>query len=219
MDPIYDSGYSGLMKNRLLFCVVPIIAFGLFGTFAESRVSQPRALSASEHVLSQSGNHSSGSLDYAFTTIMNRLFGGLVMTAHAQQSDPEVQASIEYVNNLIEDCVFDHGYQCAEVAGDTFLEPASEAKRIPGRWLEAWPAALTALVTSQDLSTEQKLLRHYKIGFAEDETHYLILFDALSLPRIEDGKPAGLMSASIGKSMKIWVDKATLSVTDMKFLR
>ncbi len=143
----------------------------------------------------------------------------LVMTAQAQQSDPEVQASIDYVNNLTEDCVFDHGYSCAEVAGDTFLQPDSEARRIPGRWLEAWPAALTALVTSDDLSTEQKLLRHYKIGFAEDETHYLILFDALTLPRLEDGKVVGLMSAAIGKSTKVWVDKKTLSVTDMKFLR
>jgi len=80
-------------------------------------------------------------------------------------------------------------------------------------------ARLTALVTSDELSTEQKLLRHYKIGFAEDDTHYLVLFDALSLPMIEDGEVVGIMQSTIGKSTKIWVDKNSLAVTDMKFLR
>jgi len=133
--------------------------------------------------------------------------------------DADVQAAVNYVNEMTETCVLDHGYKCAPVVGDDFLKIESEAKRIPGPWLEAWPAALTALVTSNELTTEQKLLRHYKIGFAEDETHYLVLFDALSLPLIEDGEITGILQNSIGKSTKVWVDKNSLAVTDMKFLR
>ena len=141
------------------------------------------------------------------------------MPLAADEQDAGRQAAIDYVNGLASDCTYDHGYQCAEIQGDDFLAPDSEARRVPGPWLEAWPAALTALVTSSELSTEQKQLRHYKIGFAEDETHYIVLFDALSLPMIEDGEVVGILQSGIGLGTKVWVDKKTLSVTDMKFLR
>lgn len=141
------------------------------------------------------------------------------MTVEAESPDADTQAAMDYVNGLTEDCVYDHGYTCADVAGDDFLKLESEDRRIPGPWLEAWPAALTALVTNEELTTEQKTLRHYKVGFAEDEKHFIVLFDALSLPRIEDGEVVGLLSSSIGVGSKVWIDKKTLSVTDMKFLR
>ena len=64
-----------------------------------------------------------------------------------------------------------------------------------------------------DLTSEQKDLKHYRIGFSEDGDQYVVLFRGLLLPEIVDGRPRGVLRAVFGRSTQYWIDKGTLKIT------
>jgi len=130
-----------------------------------------------------------------------------------------VQRSMEYVAGLDDHCVYDHGYRCVAVAEDDFTQLDPDRSWTPGPWLEAWSVTYRDFLDIEEMSREQKRLKHYKIGFTENETQYIVLYQGLLLPRLEQGEPVGVMRATYGLTTKYWVSKRTLAIDQRLFLR
>lgn len=141
----------------------------------------------------------------------NQSYGG--------QMQESVQKSIDYVRNMQADCVLDHGYQCRQAEEDDFLSLDADRSMVPGPYLKAWHICYGDFQAIAELTDEQKELRHYKIGFSENEAHFIVLFQGLLLPQIVDGNPVGTIRATFGLSTKYWVDKSTLEISQRLFLK
>ena len=135
----------------------------------------------------------------------------------AQQED--VLRSIDYVNRLSDRCTYTDGYVCTELREDNFLSADSEQRLVPGVYLHAWKVAWRDFVSLDNLTSQQKELKHYRIGFTENDQHYIVLFRALLLPRLVDGKPQEVMQVTYGQSTKYWIEKDTLAISDRKYLK
>ena len=118
-----------------------------------------------------------------------RILWGLACSlpvAMASAADP-LAAGREYAKGL-DGCGLDHGYVCVEPREEDFLSLEADQRMLPGNWLKAWQAAWTDFLAIEDLEAEQREPRHYKFGFAESETAYIVHFQPLLLPRMENGK-------------------------------
>ncbi len=130
-----------------------------------------------------------------------------------------VKQSNEYVESLSGDCVYDHGYRCIEPSGSDFSAPESDRELLPGPYLEAWSASYRDFLDIAEMTSEQKRLRHYKIGFGETDTQYIILYQGLLLPTLENGEVTGTMRATYGISTRYRINKETLEIDERLFLR
>lgn len=140
------------------------------------------------------------------------------VVCNAGMKDP-IQQSLDYINGLDVNCVYDHGYQCIDVTEDDFLTQRENREWIPGPYLQAWAVCYEDFLKLQELDDQQKQLKHYKLGFTENESEYIVLFQGLLLPQVEDGKVIGLLRSTFGLSTKYWVDKKTLTINQRLFLR
>ncbi len=143
----------------------------------------------------------------------------IVSCNHVMAEQEDVLRSRDFVRGLSATCTYTDGYVCAELREDDFLTPDSERRLVPGAYLAAWEVARRDFSSLDDLTREQKDLKHYRIGFTENDRHYVILFRALLLPRLVDGKPQGVMQVTYGQTTKYWIDKTTLMISDRKFLK
>ena len=141
-----------------------------------------------------------------------------VNNSYGAEMQESTQKSIEYVRNLQTDCVLDHGYRCIEIEEDNFLGLEADRRMVPGPYLTAWQICYEDFKTIPELTDEQKELKHYKIGFTQNESHIIVLFQGLLLPEIVDGKPVGTIRSVFGLSTKYWVDKRTLEISERLFL-
>ncbi|HSH43819.1 MAG TPA: hypothetical protein VK973_16985 [Arenicellales bacterium] len=130
-----------------------------------------------------------------------------------------VRQSMAYVDSLDERCVYDHGYRCIEAPGDDAAAPEAERLLVPGRYLEAWSVSYRDFLDIAEMNDEQKRLKHYKIGFSESDSHFIILYQGLLLPRLEDGGVVGTLRATYGISTRYLINKETLAIDERKFLR
>ena len=135
------------------------------------------------------------------------------------QMDESTKKSLDYVKNLRVDCVLDHGYRCMDIEEDDFLRPDSDKKMIPGVFLRAWEVSYADFKTIAELTDEQKELKHYKIGFTQNDDNFIVLFQGLLLPEIVDGVPSGIIRSTFGLSTKYWIDRHTLKINKRLFLR
>lgn len=130
-----------------------------------------------------------------------------------------VKQSMEYVESLGDDCTYDHGYLCLEATEDDFTARDADRGLVPGPYLAAWQASYRDFLEIPEMTAEQKRLKHYKIGFTESDTQFIILYQGLLLPRLENGEVVGTMRATYGISTKYWIDKTTLAIDKRLFLR
>lgn len=130
-----------------------------------------------------------------------------------------VKQSMAYVETLDDGCVYDHGYRCLEAPEDDFSHPDPGRAWTPGPYLDAWSVSYRDFVEIPEMNGAQKQLKHYKIGFTENDTQYIILYQGLLLPMLENGAITGTMRATYGISTKYWIDKATLTIDKRLFLR
>jgi hypothetical protein len=126
----------------------------------------------------------------------------------------ELKESIEYVSRLSDACSYADGYVCRPVSEDDFLRREPGRLLLPGPYLQAWEACYRDFLSAPDLSQEQKKLKHYEIGFTENDREIVVLFRALLLPRLENGKPGGVMRATLGRSVKYRLDRRTLEIRE-----
>lgn len=142
-----------------------------------------------------------------------------VASAITVQED-SLQRSIDYVNRLDLDCTLTDGYVCAGVEEDSFMQPASWQRMIPAIYMQAWQVAYEDFRQISDLTEEQKDLKHYKLGFTENDTQYIVVLLGLALPYIdEQGKPNGIVSAVYGRSTKYWIDKKSNEIVKRLFYK
>ncbi len=134
-------------------------------------------------------------------------------------ADDEVKASTAWVKALDGGCVYDDGYVCKRTLEDDFLSPASDSAMLPGLWMIAWSAALSDFNENDELSADARDLKHYKIGFTQNETHYIVLFRALLLPQLKNGEVVGILRSSIGQTTQYWIDRSTFEVAKRQYLR
>ena len=137
----------------------------------------------------------------------------------AVHADDETEASKAWVKALDNACVYDDGYVCKRTLEDDFLSPAADSAMIPGLWMIAWSAALTDFNANDELSSDARDLKHYKIGFSQNDEHYIVLFRALLLPQLKNGEIVGILRTSIGQTTKYWIDRDTFTVAQRQYLR
>jgi len=143
----------------------------------------------------------------------------LLILAPVAAMQDSVKRSMEYVDSLDDDCVYDHGYRCVEVREDDFTGPDPGRAWVPGRYLAAWSMAYHDFQEIPEMTAAQKRLKHYKIAFAANERQIIVLFQGLLLPMLENGEVVGTMRATYGKSTKYWIDRETLRIDKRLFLR
>lgn len=138
---------------------------------------------------------------------------GLLYALPVAGQDSERLPNAEAYARQDHDCALDHGYVCKPVTGtDNFESVASNDAMIPASYLHAWQIAAADFATLEDIAPERRQLRHYKFGFTEDEDHYIIHFQALLLPEMKDGAPAGILRATFGLTTRYWVTKRTMAI-------
>lgn len=151
-----------------------------------------------------------------FTTAA--LIAASVLSVSAR-ADDETEASKAWVMALDNSCVYDDGYVCKRTLEDDFLSPAADSAMIPGLWMIAWSAALSDFNANDELTSDARDLKHYKIGFSQNDEHYIVLFRALLLPQLKNGEIVGILRTSIGQTTKYWIDRNTFQVAQRQYLR
>lgn len=112
----------------------------------------------------------------------------------------------------LDGCAFLDGYVCPTPDNSDFLNADAQDRMISGNLLKAWQVALLRFESRPKKEPGVSDLKHYKFGFTESEEHYIILFQGLLLPHMEDGEPVGFLSDSLGTSVKYWVRKDNFKV-------
>lgn len=131
-----------------------------------------------------------------------------------------LQRSIDYINQLDVGCTLTDGYVCADVEEDSFMQPESWQRMTPAAYMQAWQIAYEDFQQISDLTQEQKNLRHYKVGFTENDAQYIIVLLGLALPYIDkQGKPDGIVNAVFGRSTKYWIDKDSKQIVKRLFYK
>ena len=154
-----------------------------------------------------------------FNSLMTLVVFGAVASEVTMEKD-SLQRSIDYVAQMEIDCTLTDGYVCAEVEEDDFMRPESWQRMIPAAYMRAWQVAYEDHQQIADLTQEQKDLKHYKLGFTENETQYIVVLLGLALPYIdEQGKPNGIVNAVFGRSTKYWIDKKSNEIVKRLFYK
>ena len=126
----------------------------------------------------------------------------------------------KYAETQVTNCTLKDGYVCEDISEDDFLSSQSQKKFVPAIYLPAWQAAYEVFQNIEDLTMQQKELKHYRIGMTESDDAYIVLFSALLLPqKIVDNTPHGITNITYGQTTKLWVDKESLQVTKYLFYR
>jgi len=129
------------------------------------------------------------------------------------------QQSIDYVLGLNVACTLTDGYRCqSRDESQLLMDPQSG---VPAEYLQAWPVAYADFEQLEMLTAEQKKLRHYTVGFAERDGHYIVMLNALLLPELDmAGQPGGrLLRSTLGRSMRYEIDRQSLTIISRKFYR
>lgn len=147
------------------------------------------------------------------------LLAAFIHTAMASDTtthEEAIRKALEYVRSLPLDCVLTDGYVCAEADDESGAPVGGE---VPGAWMRAWEVAYRDFLSIEDLTAEQKDLRHYRVSFAEDGENVVIELRGLLLPWIENGEPAGTLLAVFGRSTRYVVSRRELRIVSRHFLR
>lgn len=141
------------------------------------------------------------------------LLGG-TLAGMTQAADP----AREYAGRQ-DGCGLDHGYVCVTPRDEDFLSLEAHQRMLPGNWLRAWQAAWEAFQALEDLEPAQREAKHYKFGFAESEAAYIIHFQPLLLPTVDQGQVTGIARDAIGRQTRYWIDKRDFSVAKRLFYK
>ena len=142
----------------------------------------------------------------------------LLVISMNTQGDDRYSAAAQYAANK-DGCGLDHGYRCVEREEDDFIGLESDQRMVPGNYLKAWQVAVDDFLKLEELENGQKDLKHYKFGFTESGSHYIVHFQALLLPQLEGDEVAGTIRATYGLTVRFWIDKATLTVDKRLFYK
>ncbi len=117
------------------------------------------------------------------------------------------------------ECGLDDGYQCLDILEDNFALPNKHRVLIPGNHLKVWLISWQDFQSIDDMDAEQKNLKHYKLSFTENRNQYIVLYQALLLPHIEDGQAVGVSRDILGRSTQYWINKKNLAIDKRLFYK
>ena len=127
---------------------------------------------------------------------------------------------INYAQTQVTQCTLKDGYVCEDITEDDFLSRESLDRLVPAVYLPIWQVAYEAFKNIEHLSSQQKQLKHYRIGVTESDEAYIVLFSALLLPqKIVENTPQGVTNITFGQSTKFWIDKSSLEVKKYLFYK
>ena len=157
--------------------------------------------------------------------LVGLIVGTLCMLSGGAMADVDeiTNEAIEFVTGLSDDCIYLDGYQCQEAgpkpgeSSRVFEHLVDSSGTLPAIVLPAWNVAYQRFLDDPELTEEQKKLKHYRVGFALDDEEVLLVFRPLFLPQMEDGKPVGIMRATMGKELQIRVDLRSLEVAGVLY--
>ena len=143
----------------------------------------------------------------------------LSINSQAESPTPAQQRAMAYVLESPRDCTLGDGFQCEPLSENQIS--LNQQQMIPAIYLQAWPVAYADFMQLDSLDPAQKQLKHYKIGFAEEEANFIVIFRALLLPELDiDGQASGrLMRTGLGPSLRYKIDKQSLEITERKRYR
>jgi hypothetical protein len=116
-------------------------------------------------------------------------------------------------------CALVDGYQCGSQIEDDFVSAAAQSGMVSGNLLKAWLVAVEDFQSQSDQTMEQTRLKHYKIGFTENSDHYVVLFQGLLLPLVDQGKVVGLSRLTLGRTTRYWISKDTFEIDKRLFYK
>ena len=152
--------------------------------------------------------------------LRNTLVAFLLFPLSVMAEQDDVAKARAWVEAHAPDCTLTDGYVCSDTTEDDFVGRRGNRLSVPGNYLLAWATAKADFDQIDDLAPARKALKHYRIGFTENATDVIILFNALLLPRINAaGQPEGILTAAYGRSTKYWIDKKTLKIRKRLFLK
>lgn len=143
----------------------------------------------------------------------------IFMPGSGMAMQDSVKRSMEYVDQLDHSCRYDHGYVCLPKVDDDFTGPDPQHPWTPGLWMQAFSVTYQDFLEIEEMTADQKALVHYKFGFSETQTQFIVLYQGLLLPLLEGGVPVGVMHATYGITTQYWVDKASMEIDKRRFLR
>ena len=93
---------------------------------------------------------------------------------------------------------------------------SSEPIVVDGTYLAAWNVCYKEFIQIEDLTEDEKELKHYSIEFSEDRDSYIIYL----IPNLlSDNQIKKMNRIAIGRETKYWVDKATLRIRKRSFFK
>ena len=150
------------------------------------------------------------------------LFIGYLGTAGARAGGDDLEALLAEGKQFAisaRGCALVDGYQCDNQIEDNFLSASSQSDMVSGNLLKAWLVAVEDFQSQPDQTVEQTRLKHYKIGFTENADHYVVLFQGLLLPLIDQGNVVGLSRLTLGRTTRYWVSKETFEIDKRLFYK
>ena len=153
------------------------------------------------------------------------LGAGAIQAADNPSTDVEkvLQSELQRAHKFIEtvdDCSLSHGYICEDISESDFSSVKAQDAMLSGNKLKAWYAAYGYFLNLEELTDIQKNLKHYKVGILETDQNYTVRFQGLLLPSIDaKGERQGLMRASIGGNLEIFVSKNDFTLLGVKWDR
>ncbi len=146
------------------------------------------------------------------------LLYGILMIVSASQANDPIKDGLAYAMEQ-DGCGLDHGYICLNQPEDDFLSLDSHNRMVPGNFIKAWKIAAGDFDSIDDLDPEQRNYRHYKFGFTENDHQYIVLFQALLLPAVEEGKVTGTTHGTFGRTTRYWINKQTMTIDKRLFYK
>jgi len=116
-------------------------------------------------------------------------------------------------------CGLVNGYQCGDQVEDDFVSMSSQHSMVSGNLLEAWQVAVEDFQSQSDQTPEQTRLKHYKFGFTENPDHYVVLFQGLLLPLVDQGNVVGMSRRTLGRTTRYWINKDTFEIEKKLFYK
>ena len=150
---------------------------------------------------------------------------GVVQAADDPSIDVEkiLEAELQRAHKFtetVDSCSLGHGYICEDISEPDFSSVKVQDAMLSGNKLKAWNAAYGYFLELEELTDIQKNLKHYKVGILETDQSYTVRFQGLLLPSIdEQGERQGLMRASIGGSLEIFVSKNDFALLRVRWDR
>ena len=136
-------------------------------------------------------------------------------TLYSMDHTTILNQSLNYIQDLPDNCALADGYTCLDDANIANTRTTA----IPGNYLKAWSICYEDFLNIEDLTEEQKQMRHYKIFLSQEPNHYTVEFVGLLLPYVEQGHPVSVLTGVYGRSTKYWVDKNTFNISKRLFYK